>query len=257
MSTELIQKAIQSIEEQGYAVLERLIPESRAAYFAERLLAAPHRENPVNGYHIVRTLLNQDAEFAELMTHPVPLQIIHHLIGGRTEGTKNAFAWPKEDRVRLSIVDGLIVEPKSESGWWHVDPPMAQAVREDQPLPDFPLVVNAFWMLTPFRQETGATRLMPGSHRWRKIPPESRDDLEGQQYLTAPAGSVAIIPNTMWHTSSTNQSQQHRLAVAHVFAPWWVGQISRAAVPVKRKIWEQLPPVAQALTRHQLHWNVD
>jgi len=61
MSTELVEQAIQSIERQGYAVLEHLIPESRAEYFAERLLAAPQRKQTMAGFNVVQTLLNQDA----------------------------------------------------------------------------------------------------------------------------------------------------------------------------------------------------
>ena len=250
----IIDSAIQDLEEKGYAVLEGLIPETRASQFADRVLEFPNPEEPMAGYRIARGLLNFDAQFADLVAHPVALEITRYLIGGRTEAAKNAFAWPEDDRVRLAIVDAVIADPGSEPGWWHVDPPMAQSVRQDSPLPDFPLVVNVFWILTPFAAETGATRLMPGSHRWRKMPPETCDDLEGQDYLTAPVGSLAIVPNTQWHAAGKNQSDQSRIAVACVFTPWWIGQMSGAAQPIERHVWNELPADVQALTKHQLHW---
>ncbi len=257
MSRPLIDTAFRNLDEHGFAVMENMIPADRAAQFAEKILAIPNPDEPLKGYRIVRELLNVDKEFGELMVHPALHEILHYLIGGRTEGAKNAFAWPAADRLRLSIVDGLVAQPGTEPGWWHVDPPMSQSVRQGTLLPDFPLVVNVFWILTPFRRETGATRLMPGSHRWRKMPPVTCEDLDGQQYLTAPAGSVAIIPSTTWHAPSKNHSDQDRVALASVFTPWWIGQFTRAARPIKQSMWKQLSVEAQALTKHQLHWPGD
>ena len=257
MPSPIVDTALRDLNNHGFAVLENMIPADRAAQFAEKIQAIPDPFEPMQGYFIVRELLNVDKDFADLVVHPELLEIVQHLIGGRNQSQQNAFAWPAEDRLRLAIVDGLVVSPGTEAGWWHVDPPMSQSVPEGSPLPDFPLVVNVFWILTPFRPETGATRLMPGSHRWRKMPPETCDDLDGQQYLTAPAGSVAIIPNTMWHAPGKNDSDQNRVALASVFTPWWIGQFSRAVRPIQQAMWDQLPTKAQALTKYQLHLSAE
>lgn len=99
-----------------------------------------------------------------------------------------------------------------------------------------------FWILSPFRAETGATRVMPGSHRWRKLPPKTRDNLKGQKYLTAPVGSVAIVPSTLWHAAGKSQSDQDRVALATVFTPWWIAQFSpAAAIPIKQSVRNEFP----------------
>jgi len=139
MSRPLIDTALHDLDEHGFAFMENMIPADRAAQFVEKILTIPNPDEPLEGYRIVRELLNVDKKFGELMVHPALHEILHHLIGGRTEGAKNAFAWPAADRLRLSIVDGLVSQPETEPSWWHMDPPMSQSVRQGTLLPDFPL----------------------------------------------------------------------------------------------------------------------
>lgn len=66
-----------------------------------------------------------------------------------------------------------------------------------------------------------------------------------------------IIPNTVWHAAGSNRSKQPRVAVACNYQPWWVGRLTMDIFPINPDVWEQLPPAAQALTKHQLEWNTD
>ncbi len=251
-----VQQAIETIESDGFVVLENVISESEAAELADLVLSSPHRAPGVAGYEFVLCLLNHDRRFLKLAMHPTVLKLSRHLLGGRTEAAPNAFAWPSEDQVRLGAVDGLVAHQGSEPGWWHMDSPMGQ-LNQERPLPDFPVLVNAIWMLTPFHEETGATRVLPGSQRFRRLPPATQESLEDQVHCCAPAGSVVVVPNTVWHAAGANRTQQPRVAVACNYQPWWVGRLTMDIYPIDRKVWEELPPDAQALTKHQLEWNTD
>ena len=251
-----IDQAIQAIETDGGVVLGNAISEEKAAEFAELVLSSPQTAPGVKGYQFYVCLLNFDTRFIELAMHPSVLALSHHLLGGRTEPALNAFAWPKEDHVRIGSVDGLVSHPGSEFGWWHMDSPMGQ-LNQNRPLPDFPILVNAIWALTPFSEETGATRVIPGSFKERKLPPPTQDPLEGEEYCVAPAGSVAIVPNTLWHAAGANRSDASRVGVAVNYQPWWVGRLTMDVYPIREDVWERLPPEAQALTKHQLEWNTD
>ena len=153
-------------------------------------------------------------------------------------------------------MDGLVAHPGSDPGVWHNDPPIGQ-LHPDRPLPEFPFTVNIMWILTPFSQETGGTRVLTGSHRLRRIPEPTTADLDGQVTVTAPAGSVAIIANTCWHAAGANRSSQQRVAVNCNYAPWWLGRITADIYPVRPEVYQSLPPQVQALTKHQLNWNTD
>lgn len=248
--------AIEALESDGYVVIEDAISEERAGELAELTLASPQRVPGVARYEFFVALLNFDLAFLELAMHPTVLRLARHLIGGRLEAAPNAFAWPAEDQVRLGTVDGLVAHPGSDAGWWHLDSPMGQ-LNPARPLPDFPILVNAFWVLTPYSTETGATRLVPGSGSRRHMPPATQNDMEDQVVCEARPGSVIIVPNTLWHAAGSNRSEEARIGVACNYIPWWVGRMTMDNIPVSRDVWEKMPPDAQALTRHQLTWNVD
>ena len=252
-----IDGAKRALDESGFVVLENAVPGDSAARLAQAAPAAPTRLPGVAKYEFAVALLNHDAAFLELAMHPTLLALARHLIGGRTEpGRGNYFTWPPEDQVRLGSVDGLIAHPGSEAGFWHMDSPMGQ-LSDARPLPDFPVLVNAIWMLTPFREDTGATRVVPGSHRRRRLPPGTQDTIDGQVTACGEPGSVVIVPNTTWHASGINRAEQPRIAVACNYQPWWVGRLTMDVYPIQRDVWETLPPDAQALTKHQLEWNTD
>ena len=251
-----VEQAIGAIDSDGFAVLESAISEAEAAELADLVLSSPARVEGVSGYEFAICLLNHEQRFLKLAMHPTVLELARHLLGGRTEEAPNAFAWPTEDQVRVGSVDGLIAHPGSDPGWWHMDSPMGQ-LNQSRPLPDFPILVNTIWALTPFEERTGATRLVPGSQHKRHLPPATRDALENQVHCCAPPGSVLVVPNTVWHAAGSNRSEQSRVGVACNYQPWWVGRLTMDIFPIDREVWEKLPADAQALTKHQLEWNTD
>ena len=160
--------AIQTLDTEGYVVLESAVSADVAAELASSVMTAPQRAPGVAGYEFVVCLLNHDVRFLQLAMHPTVLELSRHLLAGRTESAPNAFAWPVEDQLRLGCVDGLVAHGGSEAGWGHMDSPMGQ-LNQSRPLPDFPILVNAIWMLSEFNEQTGATRAIPGSQRHRRL----------------------------------------------------------------------------------------
>ena len=96
MSRPLTDTALRDLDKHGFAVLKNMIPTDRAAQFADKILAIPNPDEPLKGYRIVRELLNVDKEFGERMVHPALHEILHHLIGGRTEGVKMHLPGPQQ-----------------------------------------------------------------------------------------------------------------------------------------------------------------
>ena len=98
---------------------------------------------------------------------------------------------------------------------------------------------------------------MPGSYRLRRVPPATREPLDGELHACCGPGSIVIIPNTTWHVASPNSTSEDRIAIACAYVPWWVNRLTPDCYPVTPETYEKLPPVVQALTKHQLNWNMD
>jgi ectoine hydroxylase-related dioxygenase (phytanoyl-CoA dioxygenase family) len=59
------------------------------------------------------------------------------------------------------------------------------------------------FMLDEFRIENGATRFVPGSHLWPRVPDDLIEDptadYEGQVWACGSAGSLVLYNGSVWH----------------------------------------------------------
>ena len=78
-------------------------------------------------------------------------------------------------------------------------------------------VCNSIWMLDDFTEENGATRVLPGSHTWRRLPEAGNTGaLPGEVLVTGKAGTVGIMNTHMWHGGTANRTDRCRRAL-HAF----------------------------------------
>ena len=73
--------------------------------------------------------------------------------------------------------------------------------------------------LTEFTAENGATRVVPGSHRWG---PERVAHPEESVPVVMPAGSVVFFLGSTWHSDGHNRSTSPRFGV---FAKYSLGHL--------------------------------
>ncbi len=85
-------------------------------------------------------------------------------------------------------------------------------------------VCNTVWMLDDFTRHNGALRMVPGSHRWGKLPQQAlRDPMAphpDETLLTGPAGTVAVMNAHLWHGATANRTAAPRRAL-HAFYTRW------------------------------------
>lgn len=81
-------------------------------------------------------------------------------------------------------------------------------------------VCNIIWMLDAYTPDNGPVRVVPGSHRWGRLPASELPDLRASHpaeiAITAPAGSVVVMNAHTWHGGLDNRTQGHRTAL-HAF----------------------------------------
>ena len=78
-------------------------------------------------------------------------------------------------------------------------------------------VCNTVWMLDDFTRENGALRIVPKSHRWRKLPQAELADLKATHpdeiLVTGSAGTVVVMNAHCWHGGTANRTGTHRRAL--------------------------------------------
>ena len=83
-------------------------------------------------------------------------------------------------------------------------------------------VANTVWMLDDFTTENGAIRMIPGSHKWGRLPQEVLPDPMARHpqeiLLTGEAGTVVVMNAHMWHGGTANRTDKPRCAMHGFYA---------------------------------------
>ena len=92
-------------------------------------------------------------------------------------------------------------------------------------------VCTAFWALSDFTTENGATRLVPGSHRWG----DERTPTEAETVQAVmPRGSVCLFLGGIFHGGGENRTEeQWRLGMFTAYTLGWLRQ-EQSCLPANR-----------------------
>jgi ectoine hydroxylase-related dioxygenase (phytanoyl-CoA dioxygenase family) len=195
------------LDRDGYVLLEdamgpELLRDLRAAiharFDAEGDRAGHEFKTEANARRLAN-LVNKGEVFRRAIVLPRMLAGVRHVLG---------------DDAKLSSLNARSADPHSDDGQpLHVD--MAA-------LPDERgyWVCNTVWLLDDFTPENGATRVVPGSHRWGTRPQDVLADPmaphPGEVLVLGRAGSIAVMNAHTWHGGTANRTAAPRLAM-HAF----------------------------------------
>ena len=106
-------------------------------------------------------------------------------------------------------MNARIVRPGDPEQGLHADIP--------QPLikktAEFPVMMNAVWMLDEFTTDIGATRIGPGSHKSGYAKTPTGVEIKNIQTAVARLGRVLIFHGQCWHGGGANTSHRIRHAL--------------------------------------------
>jgi ectoine hydroxylase-related dioxygenase (phytanoyl-CoA dioxygenase family) len=262
----------------GWAVIPDVIPMPEVAPFRQAVLREAARQgdewramlaaaaaagHPRGGTGIAcaENVIGTVPDIAPYLADPRIVEAIEEILG---------------PDVRVSSTSAIVTSPGNECGGWHADWPFNQRIATHlrAPYPDVAVHFSSLFMLTEFRAETGATLIVPGSHRFASNPSadigvDPRAPYPTETHVTGPAGSVFLYDSRLWHCAAANRSAAERVAVACRYAPWWLnlevrrrGSPDHTAMVVERggrdnsvpllsaETFAALPPGARRLFRH-------
>lgn len=174
-------------------------------------------------------LVNKDPMFEVVFTHPRVLAAVAHVLDGD---------------LRFSSLNSRAALPGEGLQALHADWKGATPAGEY-------FVCNSLWMLDDFTGENGATRLVPGTHRDGRTPPQVMDDPRASHpdevLATGPAGTVVVFNAHTWHGGTLNRSDRPRRAMHGYFCRRHVPQQTDQRRYLRPETRARLSPAARVV----------
>ena len=199
---ELSADAVQDLHEVGFVVIPGPTAPDRlaqlaAAYDAAVVCAASDDVSIGGSTTRVNDFVNRGPEFDGFYVYKPILEACGLII---------------RQPFKLSTMHARTVRPYSQAQNLHVD-----FKREVGGWP----MVGFIVMVDDFRADNGATRFVPGSHKWPTLPTDfpgnTSADHEGQVLACGPAGSIIIYNGSVWHGHTANGSGEPRRSIQGAF----------------------------------------
>jgi ectoine hydroxylase-related dioxygenase (phytanoyl-CoA dioxygenase family) len=195
---ELPAKTVKELDEVGFVVVSGPVAPSQLSRLAAVYDAAVSAADPADvgsGRTTTRVwdFVNRAPDFDVLYVYQPILEACCHVIGAP---------------FHLSTMHARAVNSGAPAQDLHAD---YRRTTDAWPM------VGFIFMVDEFRRDNGATRFVPGSHRWGHTPsdvmPDTTADYEGQVSACGPAGSVVIYNGSVWHGHGVNETKEPRRSI--------------------------------------------
>ncbi len=222
-----------AIREHGFTVLHDAIPAPLRHALREALeqletdAGAGFAKTRFEGTRTVRiyNLLARGEAFWPVPLHPRVLAVAERVL---------------DPELLLSSLSAITLAPGQDAQPLHED-----TQRIPLPRPRAPIALNAMWALSDFTEANGATRIVPGSHRF-DAPPRY-----GAEHPTVaaemPAGSILLFDSALWHAGGANRTEARRWAIACYYCVGWMRQQENQLLGVPGELARRMPRRLQQL----------
>ena len=178
----------------------------------------------------VYALFAKTRTFDQAATNPLLLGVLDAVLG----------------HYQLSAPVGIRIGPGEKAQILHCDDSIYPL-----PRPHPTVVVNTMWPLDEFTLENGATRFVPGSHRW--APDRYPTEADEVAVAEMQPGSAMFYLGGLWHGGGANLTERPRLGVILEYASAWLRPQENHCLAVPRTIARDLPERLQELLGYNIY----
>jgi len=224
------------LEEKGYTILERIIDDD----LVEGLLADVRRletslertpaDNRFEGNRTTRTynLLAHGEIWQQVPVQPQVLELVEGVLG---------------PQCLVSSLASISLAPGETAQVIHADDQIQPIAK-----PHVPTVCNAMWALTDFTEANGATRVVPGSHRWQNPDYSADPTMIETACAEMPRGSVLIWQGSTWHGGGANTTADEvRIGVSMNYCAGFIRQQENQHLGIPPEVMAGFTPELRAL----------
>jgi ectoine hydroxylase-related dioxygenase (phytanoyl-CoA dioxygenase family) len=221
--------ATATLEHDGYCLFENAVDPDRLveirAEMNELFAATPFGRDDFEGRKTRRVyaLFAKSRALDELAVHPLVLDVLDRVLGP----------------AQLSAPTGIEIGAGERAQPLHPDDAIYPIPR---PHPE--LVVNVMWPLDEFTAANGATRMVPGSHRWGDERPDAATATVAAEMRP---GAALVYLGSLWHGAGANHTATTRLGVVLHYAVSWLRPVESHLLAVPRAVAATLPVRLQEL----------
>jgi ectoine hydroxylase-related dioxygenase (phytanoyl-CoA dioxygenase family) len=239
LSAEQVKQHEERIARDGYSIIEDAIEPDLVDAIADDLLRVERERD-------VRPARN---DFEGTQTWRIYNLLVHGKLYERIPVHENVL--PVVERVLdagclVSSLSSIAIGPDETPQPIHADDQLMPLAK-----PHVATVCNTMWAITDFREENGATRIIPGSHLADSSPEY------GQQYDSIPAemkkGSVLIWHGSLWHGGGANRTRERRVGIAMNYCAGFIRQQENQQLGIPREIAQGFSPRLRELVGYGVY----
>jgi hypothetical protein len=172
---------VRDLVDTGYTIIQDPVAHALTDRVREAILRLA--ENTEDGPLKARNaglLLGRDPVFAEAVLVPRLLALAEFLLGRSPQLSQLLGSVRKQGPSQLGL--------HADNSWF------------PEPFPPWEMMCTACWVTDDFTRESGATLIIPGTHKHRRHPPRDiRKTLEDAIPIVAPKGSLCLWDGSVWH----------------------------------------------------------
>lgn len=214
----LIKKNIDQFNLDGYSVIENIFSPDECENLIKKIKKIANQSKTYTGGYLRESnIIELDLSFANLINHPVMMQICKELLG---------------EHFRLMSSEALIrTKEEDDPVRWHEDGPNTPSYRDITSPPSLFQLKFGIFLNDILENNSGNLTVIKGSHLYKTSPfNQNMEEYEDKKIqIKAKKGSLIFFHNSLWHCVSRNLKDDARYNLYYTYCYPWMAPFDRSA----------------------------